>query len=174
MASERWQGLRRANRLPSAVAIAFACLCSPVLAASQAQEVPGISDPPAASRAVRHRLPAPQLQALAGKGWGDPGTARLLKPTLRQLFGARYDAFSASMAETKPWRAEGAAFIAEGVVPDTLAYRGAFLALGNNGDLLGVIKSGRHGTTVERFGSLALLNDPAVLHAYQEFLGIDE
>jgi hypothetical protein len=69
-------------------------------------------------------LPPPQLLALACKDWRNAGTARLLKPTLRQL--------------------------------------------------LGVIKSGRHGTTVDRFGSLALLKDPAVLHAYQEFLGIDE
>jgi hypothetical protein len=105
MVSERWQGMRRGNRLPAAAAIAIACLCSAVLAASKAPDGAGISDPPAASRAVRHQLPPPQLQALAGKDWRDAGMARLLKPTLRQL--------------------------------------------------LGVIKSGRHGTTVERFGSLA-------------------
>jgi hypothetical protein len=44
------------------------------------------------------------------------------------------------------------------------AYQGAFF----------VIKGGRHGTTIERFGSLEVLKDPALLHAYQEFIGIDE
>jgi hypothetical protein len=36
------------------------------------------------------------------------------------------------------------------------------------------IKSGRHGTTIKRFGLLEVLKDQALLHGCQEFLGIDE
>lgn len=158
----------------SAFAVLMACICMPVQAAGEAPSDPGIGNPPAASVTVQHGLRSSQLQGLAGKGWRDADMTRRLKPALMRLFGARYDAFNASMVDTKTWRAEGKAMVAEGIVPDTLSYRGAFLALSGSGDMLGVIKSGRHGTTVERYGSLALLKDPAVLHAYQEFLGIDE
>lgn len=144
------------------------------LHAAEPPAAPGIGDPPAASRAARHGLRWPLLQALEGRGWRDADVARRLGPALPRLFGARLEAFQSSMIDTRPLRVEGAALVADGVVPDTLGYRAAFLALGSSGDMLGVIRSGRHGTTVERFGSLALLQDPAVLHAYQEFLGIDE
>ena len=152
---------------------ALACLCAG-LHAAEPPAAPGIGEPPASSRAARHGVRWPSLQALEGKAWGDADVARRLTPALPRLFGARLIAFRAAMIDTKPLRVEGTALVAEGIVPDTLAYRGAFLALGSGGDLLGVIKGGRHGTTVERFGSLALLQDRAVLHAYQAFLGIDE
>src|ERR1700712_3262034 len=164
----------RAGMWCSAIALAMACFCAPVQAAGEVPAAAGIGDPPAASVTVRHGLRPPQLQALAGQSWRGADLARGLKPVLVRLLGTRYDALNASMVDTKPWRAEGKAMVAEGIVPDTLGYRGGFLALGDSGDVLGVIKSGRHGTTVERYGSLALLKDPAVLHAYQEFLGIDE
>src|SRR4051812_8339315 len=117
-----WTACRASMRC-SALALCVACFCAPVQAAGEAPTAPGISDPPAASVTVRHGLRPPQLHALAGKDWRDAAVARRLKPVLLRLFGARYDAFNASMAETKPWRAEGKAMVAEGVVPDTLAYR---------------------------------------------------
>jgi hypothetical protein len=78
------------------------------------------------------------------------------------------------MADDKPLRLEGSGLIGEGVVPDTLGYRGGFFILGKGGAIFAALKSGRHGTTIERFGSLEVLKDPALLHAYQEFIGVDE
>jgi hypothetical protein len=135
---------------------------------------PGITDPPAKSAQVRHALSLPRLQALAGQRLRDPGASRLLAAPLARVLGGRYEAFKASMADEKPLRLEGGGLIGEGVVPDTFAYRGAFFVFGKRGEVLAVIKGGRHGTTIERFGSLEVLKDPALLHAYQEFIGIDE
>jgi hypothetical protein len=116
----------------------------------------------------------PQLQALAGQRLHDKPVSRLLGPTLQRVLGTRYDGFKASLVDEKPLRVEGMSLVGEGIVPDTLGYRGAFFAFGSSGDVLAIIKSGRHGTTIERFGSLEVLKDQALLHAYQEFIGIDE
>lgn len=94
------------------------------------------------------------------------------------MLGLGYAPFRASIADEKPLRLEcsgaGAGLVGEGVVPDTLGYRGAFFIFGSRGELFAAIKCGRHGTTIERYGSLAILKEPALLHAYQEFVGIDE
>lgn len=164
------------NRL--VVGLLAACSCHAGLACSDTQASPGIGDPPAASSKVRHGLNRHQLEALAGKRLQDAGAARLLVAPLRRALGAAYAPFRASMAENKPLRLEGrgagAGLLGEGVVPDTLAYRGAFFIFGSGGEVFAVMKCGRHGTTIERYGSLAVLRDPALLHAYQEFVGIDE
>ena len=97
---------------------------------------------------------------------------------MQRVLGAGYAPFRASMADERPLRLEGrgagAGLVGEGVVPDTLAYRGAFFIFGSRGEVFAAIKCGRHGTTIERYGSLAVLQDAALLHAYQEFVGIDE
>ncbi len=134
----------------------------------------GIHDPPAVSARVRHTIPSRQLQALASQRLGDASVSRLLLPDLKRLLGGRFDEFKASMADEQPLRMQGQVLIGEGVVPGTLGYRGAFFLLGDKGEMLAVLKSGHHGTTIERFGSLDLLKDRAALHAYQEFVGIDE
>jgi hypothetical protein len=142
--------------------------------ADNAPDKPGITDQPAQSARVRHALRLPQLRALAGKRLRDAGASRLLAAPLARVLGGRYEAFKASMPDEKPLRLEGGGLIGEGVVPDTFAYRGAFFVFDSRGEVLAVIKGGRHGTTIERFGSLEVLKDPALLHAYQEFIGIDE
>lgn len=158
----------------TATALALACWCSSTQAANEAPAAPGIGAPPAASSGVRHALRWMQLQALAGQRLHDKDVSRLLGPTLQRLLGPRYDGFKASLIDEKPLRVEGASLVGEGIVPDTLGYRGAFFIFGSHGEVLAVIKSGRHGTTIERFGSLEVLKAPALLHAYQEFIGIDE
>jgi hypothetical protein len=134
----------------------------------------GISEPPPSSVAVRHAVPWPDLQALGGRRLRDPRAARLLTPSLRRVLGRRYDDFMAALGEEAPMRVAGAGLIGQAVVADTLGYRGAFFAYGRDGDVLAVLKGGPHGTTIERFGSLRLLGDPALLDAYREFVGIDE
>lgn len=158
----------------TATALALAGICNSAQAAEEAPAVPGIGAPPAASIGVRHAMRWPQLQALAGQRLHDKPVSRLLGPTLQRVLGTRYDGFKASLIDEKPLRVEGASLVGEGVVPDTLGYRGAFFLFGSHGDVLAVIKSGKHGTTIERFGSLEALKDLASLHAYQEFIGIDE
>lgn len=148
--------------------------CGPLLAYTEAPGKPGITDPPAESAKVRHALAWPRLQALAGKRLQQADVSGVLAPSLKQVLGGRYKAFRASMPEEKPLRLEGGGLIGEGTVPDMLAYQGAFFIFGSRGEVFAVIKSGRHGTTIERFGSLEVLKDPALLHAYQEFIGIDE
>lgn len=134
----------------------------------------GIHDPPASGMRLRHAIPAAQLQALVGLRFRDARAEQLLRPDLKRLLGGRYDDFRSSLVEEQPLRIEGKALVGEGVVPGTLGYRGAFFAFGENGEVFAVVKSGRHGTTIERFGSLDLLKSHPVLHAYQEFVGIDE
>jgi hypothetical protein len=165
----------RAGVILSSAALALVCSCgSTQVAANDAPAIPGIGAPPAASVGVRHTLRGPQLQALAGQRLLDKHVSRLLGPTLQRVIGTRYDGFKASLIDEKPLRVEGTSLVGEGIVPNTLGYRGAFFVFGSRGDVLAVIKSGRHGTTIERFGSLEVLKDPALLHAYQEFIGIDE
>jgi hypothetical protein len=165
-------GLRRA------VGVLAACAWQAALACSETQAKPGIGDPPAASTRVRHALNRHQLKALAGKRLQDAGASRLLAAPLQRVLGAGYAPFRASLAEEKPLRLEGQGaglgLVGEGMVPDTLAYRGAFFIFGSRGAVFAAIKCGRHGTTIERYGSLDVLKDPALLHAYQEFAGIDE
>lgn len=167
-------GKVRAGSILTATALALACSCGPLQAADKGPSVPGIGAPPAASIGVRHAMRWPQLQALAGQRLHDKHVSHLLAPTLQRVLGMRYDGFKASLIDEKPLRVEGTWLVGEGIVPDTLGYRGAFFVFGSRGDVLAVIKSGRHGTTIERFGSLDALKDPALLHAYQEFIGIDE
>lgn len=161
-----------------AAGLLAACACHAALACSDMQAKPGIGDPPAASVKVRHGLSLRQLETLAGKRLLDAGAARLLAAPLQRVLGAGYAPFRASLADEKPLRLEGrgteAGLVGEGVVPDTLAYRGAFFIFGSRGEVFAAIKCGRHGTTIERYGSLAVLKDAALLHAYQEFVGIDE
>lgn len=178
MASDM-QGRPQVGRVPAggilgAAALALACMSCTAQAADEAPAAAGIGNPPAASIGVRHAVRWPQLQALAGQRLHDKQVSALLAPTLQRVLGARYDGFKSSLVDEKPLRVEGASLVGEGIVPNTLGYRGAFFAFGSRGDVLALIKSGRHGTTIERFGSLDLLKDPAVLHAYQEFIGIDE
>ncbi|MBK4737784.1 hypothetical protein [Noviherbaspirillum pedocola] len=149
-------------------------LCTAAHAYTDAPSTPGISGPPAQSVGVRHAASWTQLQALAGKRVSDPAAARVLGPPLSRALDGRYKAFTASMSEDKPLRVEGSGLIGEGVVPDSLGYRGSFFIFGKNGAVFAALKSGRHGTTIERFGSLEVLKDPTLLHAYQEFIGIDE
>lgn len=155
-----------------------ACACQAALACSGTQARPGIADPPAGSIKVRHALSRQQLEALAGKRLRDASAARFLSAPLRRVLGAGYLQFRASMAEEKPLRFEGsgvaAGLVGEGLVPDTLGYRGAFFIFGSGGEVFAAVKCGRHGTTIERHGSPGVLKDPALLHAYREFIGVDE
>lgn len=161
-----------------AAGLLAACACHAAQTCGGTSPRPGIADPPASSAKVRHALSRTQLAALSGKRTRDAAASRLLAAPLGRVLGGRYAAFRASMAEEKPLRLEGAGaaagLVGEGVVPDTLGYRGAFFIVGGRGEVFAAIKCGRHGTTIERFGSLGVLNDPALLHAYQEFIGVDE
>lgn len=134
----------------------------------------GITDRATDPAAARHDLPWGMLQQFARHGLDDRVAAANLRPFLRRLLGPRYPELVAALAGQQPLRTEGAALVGEGAVPGTLGYRAAFFAFGADGSLLAVLKGGQHGTTIERFGSTALLRDRAVLHAYQEFVGIDE
>ncbi|NUZ06892.1 hypothetical protein [Piscinibacter koreensis] len=165
------RGKRRTlrQRLGAAL-VGLALGCSAALPAAAA-----IVDPPPAPAVRPHALKWPRLQALAGKRLADPAVERVLGPALRQALGRRYAEFKASLADEAPLRIEaGRALVGEGVVPNTLGYRGAFFAFDRDGAVLAVLKSGRHGTTIERFGSLAPLKDHELLHAYHEFAGLDE
>ena len=164
---------RAASLLPFAV-LGFACGCSLAQAAPEMPGVPGVGAPPAASTGVRHAITWPRLQTLAGRRLREKPVSRLLSPTLQRVLSARFVAFAAALIDDQPLRIVGASLVGEGIVPDTLGYRGAFFVFGSQGHVLAVIKSGRHGTTIERFGALEVLNEPALLHAYQEFIGIDE
>jgi hypothetical protein len=130
-----------------------------------------IHDPPSASVQHQHRLRWSQLKALAG---ARPRASRLLGPPLARVLGSRYQVFKASLPEEKRLRVEGTGLVGEGVVPNTLGYRGAFFVFGRQGGVFAVIKGGRHGTVIQQFGSPEVLGDPVLLHAYQEFVGIDE
>jgi hypothetical protein len=161
--------------LLGAVGLLVALAC--VLADAHARPAPVssvIHDPPAASAQVRHRLCWPQLQSLAGARLRDTRASKLLAPSLTRVLGGRYPVFKASMLDEKALRLEGAGLVGEGVVPNTLGYRGAFFIFGRHGSVFAVIKGGRHETVVQQFGSREVLRDPGLLHAYQEFVGIDE
>jgi hypothetical protein len=133
-----------------------------------------IHDPPARSAQIHHPLRWPQLQALAGGHLRDTRASKLLGPSLARVLGGRYPLFKASMADEKKLRLEGVGLVGEGVVPNTLGYRGAFFVFGRQGSVFAVIKGGWHGTVIQQFGSREVLRDPVLLHAYQEFVGIDE
>jgi hypothetical protein len=133
-----------------------------------------IHDPPAASAQAHHQLRWAQLQALAGGRLRDARATRLLGPSLARVLRGRYPVFKASMPDEKKLRLEGTGLVGEGVVPNTLGYRGAFFIFGRHGSVFAVIKGGRHGTVIQQFGSRQVLKDAVLLHAYQEFVGIDE
>lgn len=172
MASEMW---RLFACLPG-VAGLLACLaCAPAPAHAHARPVSAvIHDPPAAGAQARHRLRWPQLQSLAGARLHDARASRLLAPSLARVLGGRYRVFKASMPDEKKLRLEGNGLVGEGVVPNTLGYRGAFFIFGRHGSVFAVIKGGQHGTVIQQFGSRQVLRDPVLLHAYQGFVGIDE
>jgi hypothetical protein len=165
---------RRVAVVTAAAFLVFGYGGAGALAATGSPARHSIAQASADGAGVRHAVRWPQLQALAGQRLRDAAASRLLSPALRRLLGTRYEQFKVSLGDEQPLRVEGGALVGEGVVPDTLGYRGAFMVFGSQGELLAVLKSGRHGTTIERFGSLELLNDAALLHAYQEFVGIDE
>lgn len=151
--------------------MAAACLCAVAVCGGARA---AISGPPPSGAAVRHALPWPGLQALAGGRLRDARVARALVPALRRVLGTREADFMAALGEEAPMRVTGSALVGQGTVANSLGYRGSFFAFGHDGSLLAVLKGGPHGTTIERFGSLRPLDDPEVLHAYQEFVGIDE
>jgi hypothetical protein len=162
-------------RVPRAAwSVAVAACISAACGLFAAEARAGIADPPAASTTVRHKLRWSDVQALQGQRLKEASASRLLAPELKRLLGNRYDDFKSSLVEESPLRLEGDALVGDGVVPGTLGYRGAFFVVARSGEMLAVIKSGRHGTTIERFGSLQVLKDPHLLHTYQEFIGIDE
>ena len=148
--------------------------CAFVLGGIPEDASAAIVDLPTSGKAARHPVAWAALQGLNGGRLGDARGSALLAPHLKRLLGSRYADFIAALGEEAPLRVEGAGLVGEGVVPNSLGYRGAFFVFGRNGDVLVVTKGGRHGTAIERIGALELLKEPALLHAYQEFLGIDE
>lgn len=154
----------------------FAGLAAALLALAPALAAPaaGIRDHWAPAVSARHALPWPQLQRLAGARPNDPQVARLLDPTLKRLLGARYAEFRSALGTAPALRLESTALVGEGTVAGTLGYRGAFFAFDRNGQVAAALKGGPHGTAIERFGATSLLAKGPLLHAWQEFAGIDE
>jgi len=161
--------------LPGVAALLARLACAPAHAHARAKPISAvIHDPPAAGAQAHHRLLWPQLQSLAGARLRDARASRLLAPSLARVLGGRHQVFKASMPDEKKLRLEGNGLVGEGMVPNTLGYRGAFFIFGRHGSVFAVIKGGRHGTVIQQFGSRKVLKDPGLLHAYQEFVGIDE